>query len=184
MNSAMTTLRKPVDNRIVVVVFIFLISVVLLGLTFYTINLTYQINDTIAEKATIAADLQRQVTRLRSIQEKDAQIEHVVRQAYIKIPPVPDEAGIIEYIKSITEGGTLTGITFDKRVDRSVATEMPMTITVISSYGEMLDVILALATAERYFTISSVNIDKTADGELSYTINASAYYNPSAAISG
>lgn len=61
---------------------------------------------------------------------------------------------------------------------------MPMTITVISSYGEMLDVISALATAERYFTISSVNIDKTADGELSYTINASAYYNPSAAISG
>ena len=70
MNSAMTTLRKPVDNRIVVVVFIFLICVVLLGLTFYTINLTYQINDTIAEKATIAADLQRQVTRLAASRKK------------------------------------------------------------------------------------------------------------------
>lgn len=180
----MASLNKPVDNRVVVVIFIVLICVFLLGLTFYTIKLTYDINDTINEKTATALDLKEQVARLRSIQAKDAQMESIVQQAQKKIPPLPDEAGIIEFIKSITGDGVITGISFNDRKNLGSSVEMPITITITSSYGEMLDLLIALASAERYYTVSSISINRTADGNVSYIINASAYYNPNAAYSG
>ncbi|HHW25360.1 MAG TPA: type 4a pilus biogenesis protein PilO [Clostridiales bacterium] len=174
---------KPLDNRVVVIALIFLICVVLLGFTFYSINITYQINDEISEKAKIASELKSQRDELLSIKEKDAQMELVVRQAHVKIPALPDEAGIIEFVKS-NAGGSLTGINFGQRENLGFAVEMPFTITAIGSYGDMLDLLFALAFSERFYTVESVNIDKTADGEISYIIHASAYYNFTAKNTG
>jgi len=179
--NASSALNKPIDNRIVVIVFIFLICITLLAITFYSVKLTYDINDKIAENIATASDLQREISYLRSIQEKEAQMNMVLEQANTKIPAEPDEAGIIEFIQQITEGGTLTGITFGKRVDVSVAMEMPFTVTGISTYSRLMSVLYELAGAERYFSVSSINIDKAEDGELSYTINISAYFSKDAA---
>ena len=108
----------------------------------------------------------------------------LVRHANTKIPRKPDEAGIIEFVKSITDEITLSGITFSKRENRNFAIEMPFTIQGAGSYNDLLDMLGPLTSAERYYTVTSVTLDRNADGELNYIINASAYYNPSAATSG
>ncbi len=174
--NAMSALNKPVDNRIVVISFIFLICATLLAITFFSIKMTYDINEKIAENVSTMTELKQEIAYLRSIQAREAQMNMVLDQANTKIPPHPDEAGIIEFIEKITENGKLTGITFGKRVDVDVAMEMPFTVTAVSTYNTMMSVLYELATAERYYSVTSININKTIDGELSYTINVSAYY--------
>lgn len=174
--NAMSALNKPVDNRIVVISFIFLICATLLAITFFSIKMTYDINEKIAENVSTMTELKQEIAYLRSIQAREAQMNMVLDQANTKIPPHPDEAGIIKFIDKITENGKLTGITFGKRVDVDVAMEMPFTVTAVSTYNTMMSVLYELATAERYYSVTSININKTIDGELSYTINVSAYY--------
>lgn|GEM_PF-929895 len=170
-------MNKQIDNRIVVIAFIFLICVALLGFTAYSIKLTYDTNAQINEKTAAANDLSQQIARLRSIKEKSTQMDNVVAQANDKIPAIPDEPGILEFFKSITADGTLTGITFDERVNNDIATEMPFTVTIISTYSVMMKVIDSIASADRYYSIESIDINKTEDGELSYSMSISAYFN-------
>ena len=102
-----------------------------------------------------------------------------MEQANDKIPAEPDEVDIIEFIKSITTGGKLTGITFDKRVNNDIAVLMPFTITVKSTYREMVDILYAIASARRYYSIESIDINTSENGELSYSISLTAYYSTS-----
>ena len=172
-------MNKQVDNRVVVIAFIFLICVSLLGFTVYSIKLTFETNAQLAEKAAAVGELQKEVARLRSIKEKEEQIDRVMEQANDKIPAEPDEVDIIEFIKSITTGGKLTGITFDKRVNNDIAVLMPFTITVKSTYREMVDILYAIASARRYYSIESIDINTSENGELSYSISLTAYYSTS-----
>ena len=172
-------MNRQVDNRIVVITFIFLICIALIGFTAYTIKLTYDINTQISEKSASSADMQQEVARLRSIQKKEAQMDSVVVQANEKIPAEAGEPEIIEFIKTITADGKLTGITFDKRANNDIATQMPFTVTIESSYGVMVDILNAIAGAKRFYSIESMDINKLESGELSFTISMSAYYTSS-----
>jgi len=173
----MRDINEYLDAKTVIIIVLAILITILAVLCLRQWGNMSDLSEMIDEEALKNQLYHSEIVKLRKEKEDIAEGDKE-EEIYKRMPPTPDEAGLIAGINTLCKdtSGILRDITFLSRNKKDTYIEMPFTITLISNYYSLVRFLEGLGMSERFIQLTGLDIKADEEYDLlNVTISASAF---------
>ncbi len=138
-----------------------------------------KVNDNIRLETIALKDNEEKLEFLKTLQNLQPELEYTLAVLKKKIPSNPEEYKIIEHLEkySWANSSDFMGIQFDEYTKDSEINAIPVKLTFMGSFNNLINLLKEIKTGERLFRFDSIKINKTEDSQIRADLDGYVFYN-------